>query len=253
MAESDKAETKFQKQLISAFDTAAVGGKLSSLIKDSITEVMNEQSKRISELVGTVNLLRDELKNRDRTIDDLLTRNTQMIADNAKLSTKIVELENYLRRDNLVFSGLEVNFANVASTDETPSNLVNQVISLCNTQLNCAVFDSDISTAHLLPKGNGENVRRQVIVRFTRRCVRDLVYKARTRLKDYNHVHDKKIYVNEDLSSATRSLFKDARQLFKNKLINGCWTRSGKVMVKTIRDAVVEIKKPADLEQFAPR
>lgn len=246
-------ETKFNKQLLTALDTATVGGKLAALIKDCVTEALAEQNRKIADLTGTINMLRDDLKSRDKIINDLVGRNNCLAHDNEKLTAKIMELENYQRRDNLVFSGLDVNFANVASSDdESATNIVNQIVSFCNAHLSVPVQPADISVAHLLPaRRNVDSAPRQVIVRFTRRCMRDLVYRARMKLKEFNRSHGKKIYVNEDMSPASRLIFKEARQLFKNKLIKGCWTRTGKVMLKTLQDTEVEIKKREDLEPFA--
>lgn len=104
-----------------------------------------------------------------------------------------MEFENYQRRDNLMFSGLEVNFANITSPDdESATNIINQTVSLCNTHLSAPVQPADISVAHLLPaRRNADFALRQIIVRFTRRT-HDLVYRARTKLKEFNRSHDKR-------------------------------------------------------------
>jgi hypothetical protein len=81
-----------------------------------------------------------------------MTNNAKLSSENEKLTVKITELENY-NRNNLVISGLNVNFANVANArnEESADNILDQVMALCNDNLQCTVLASNISTVHALP------------------------------------------------------------------------------------------------------
>jgi hypothetical protein len=191
------------------------------------------------------------VQNRDKTITDLLARNELLAQENAKLAAKNLDLEGHIRRDNLLFSGLNLTFANVSGPpEESADNLVQQIVTVCNDQLGCNLHASDISAAYTLPAGNNPTSQRQVLVKFIRRRDRDAVYKARTRLKTYNRDNAKKIYINEDLPSVTRSLFGKLRELFKAKRISGCWTSFGKLMAKKINGADIQVKNEMDIRNL---
>jgi hypothetical protein len=58
------------------------------------------------------------------------------------------------------------------------------------------------------------------------------------------------IYINEDLSAASRDIFAKARRLRNDKLIQACWSRNGKIIIKSLTGSEVHLKCLADLRQF---
>lgn len=140
MAETDL--TKFQNQLLVSFDTAPIGGKLAALIKDVVTAALSDQNQSIGDLTSTIIQLHDKLKTRDRSHADLMANNAKLSYENEKLTVKIAELENYNERDKLVISGLNVNFTSIANArnGESADNILDQVMALCNDNLQCTVL-----------------------------------------------------------------------------------------------------------------
>ena len=115
----------------------------------------------------------------------------------------------------------------------------------------------NISTVHELPanrndnsSNNSSNGNSDVIVRYTKRSVKDNVYFAKKALRDYNTNNTDKIYVNEDLTVHTRKIFNAARYKVKNKLLTGVWTTHYKVVVKLIDGSTEQIKTLNELNAF---
>jgi hypothetical protein len=84
-----------------------------------------------------------------------------------------------------------------------------------------------------------------VIVKFATAHVRDVVIRARRRLRESGD--GPTLYVNEDLTRRRAALAKKTRQLKKSRKIYDCWTFSGKVVVKIIDGVVKEIRSDVDI------
>ena len=89
---------------------------------------------------------------------------------------------------------------------------------------------------------------RPVIVKFATTHVRDVVIRARRRLRESGR--GPTLYVNEDLTRRRATLAKKTRELKKEKKITDCWTFNGKVLVKTIDGTVKEIRADIDLSGY---
>ena len=138
-------------------------------------------------------------------------------------------MEQLSRHENLIIAGLPASYVEVASSapantaaanstgaapksiQESSSDTVFKVITYLNKELNVQVDEHEISVAHRLP---GRGVQ-PIFVRFVRRRTTDLVYRARTALKDYNSIKPKGqgVYINEDLSPNNRSIFQVVRRM----------------------------------------
>ena len=94
-----------------------------------------------------------------------------------------------------------------------------KVIELCRNKLVIEVTPSDISTAHRIKlKSNRGSNAAPIIVRFTRRPIRDTLYQLRFQLKNRKST-DKSlhIYISEDLTDKNRKLFAAARRKLQNE------------------------------------
>lgn len=178
-------------------------------------------------------------------LKDLIAETKQLRDENASLSRQLDEanqriddLESYTRRDSLIVSGLPlVNMAEAASTStstasDSDSGLKGEHTAATESSLltlfgkmNLKLSTTDISICHRLksPKKSGPP---PVIVKFTNRKARDLVYAARTQLKSTT------VYINEDLTKRNSKIFAEARKLVKAKQIYKAWTNKGHVYIK---------------------
>lgn len=211
------------------------------LIKLTIDETVKvfrkDMQDAIDSLNASVTVLRTEVTTRDESVNKLKGENVSLTAEVNKLKKQVDDLEQYGRRDNLIISGLPLSYAEAATSHdndnlrETTEATIDKVISLCREKLDCDIHQDDISVAHRLP---ATGTQRSVIVKFTKRLVRDRIYRARTKLKDYNKrcPKDSRIFINEDLSPMSRGLFSAAWRKQGSHGIESVWTVNCHVMMR---------------------
>jgi hypothetical protein len=217
--------------------------KVEQCVQQANSTVFNEFTEKFTKKFDELNLnlitLKAEVQRKDATIGLLTTENQQLKSTVQSLMAKVEESEAYQRRENLVFTGLEVRAADRAGATPDPlatpsASLAHKITQFCNDVLNCHVVDSDISTAHLLPIKDASKLP-AVIVRSVRRSVRDEVFAARQKLKTYTTPSNNKVYINEDLTAMNRKILAALRLKARNRVIQGAWTQSGRVMAKDSR------------------
>lgn len=124
------------------------------------------------------------------------------------------KLEQYSRRENLRITGI------VEETNETEDILEAKVIELAG-DMGVELKSEDISVAHRLgkPKEGG----RPIIVRFCQRKKKNEVMRNKKKLKG----KDRKVYVNEDLTSLRAKLMKMAKE---QESVKNVATRDGSIL-----------------------
>lgn len=162
--------------------------------------------------------------------------------ENSLLKAKLDDLENQTKLDNLIIYGIDGRSKNDTSTLQSASQhdfssndkrVTQSVINLCNGRLGLSITESDISFAHGI-SGNSKDPNGPILVRFTNRSVRNLIYSARKRLKGSSNSDP--VYINEHLTRSNASLFAEARKMVKNKSITSTWTRGGLVYIRRSED-----------------
>ena len=110
---------------------------------------------------------------------------------------------------------------------------------------------TDISVSHRLGK-SAPGKTRQIIAKFSARNIRERVFSARTKLKDYNNANPDKpnVYVNEDLIQFRANLAKEARDLKRAIIIADTWNIYGKIFGKDLHNHVAQINKGSDLDKY---
>lgn len=207
----------------------AISAAVIKPLLDSIAELKIENDQKSEQIAK----LQTDLQAANVRIEALERNN------NAVQSSRIEALEQYTRRDNLLITGLPVeSAADAATSDDGQQNvtLEKSILKLFNDQLGVPVKPSDISIAHRLKKRNLQDPSPPItIVRFANRKTRDAVYSARRQLR---HVvgSQPRIFINEDLNKATASIFRQARQLIRQRVIHSAWTSSCSVFIKVSAD-----------------
>lgn len=212
-----------------------------SSIKLLIDEQFAAVKRTVDGLSATVELLRNEIKNKDVSIAQLKAENDSLKNNLADIEKTNDELQQYCRKDNLVITGVPASFAEHASVSaesngtrsvESSAETVHKVTELIRNELKCAnISEADISTAHRLPSRNGTS---PIIVRFLRRRDRDAVYRSRMELKAYNQSRaaNNRVFINEDLSPRNREIFSAAWRMKGSRTLDGVWTSNCHVLVK---------------------
>ena len=158
----------------------------------------------------------------------------EMLQDNVRaLQEQYVDLDNgqedirkYLRRDSLEIQGIPQS-----KTENT-----DQIIKEIGKLVNVSIDDCDISVSHRIPTKN-KHIPQPIIVRFSRRSVKERLIGNRNLLKNKRTTHlgfseDNKIFINDSLTPRTRDLFHAVRSYQKSFSLKSCWTRNGKVYLQ---------------------
>ena len=233
----------------------------------SETEEQTELALKLIELLNDDNVLAKlrktvypkELEDKLDTINAYIVRlHAQLDAKDGRIKcledkVRVLEensdhTEQYGRRLNLLISGLPESHDG-EDTDEKVMAVINGKLGMTPP-----VQRHHLQRSHRLGRktdGEGRPRARPIIVRFCSERLRDEVFRARTKLKNYNAEHiEMKIFINDDLTSRRAKLAYDTRQLKKTKKISDCWTAYGKVLVKTLTQVVKEVKSLDDLNNL---
>lgn len=179
---------------------------------------------KLQPLLQSVSALQEENKQMANKMNEL-----QKQLKNA--NDKVEKLEAHNRLDNLIIYGVPVaNYSEAAlvgaqsvenchTTEETVLGLINK--------LNVPLTASGISIAHRLAKTSGDRGPPRIIVRFVNRKARDAVYAARRQLRSHTEGNDRGTYINEDLTSQSAELFRNARNMVKTKHYIGAGLQVG--------------------------
>lgn len=170
---------------------------------------------------------------------------------------RINDLEQYSRMEDLLISGLEIQwtFAQAVTGDKGEKNipapilgsglssLEDQVINIFESK---SIFDSkDVAACHTFPQRNGR--KPNTIICFANRNHKMEVLRNARKLKSTG------IYVNEHLTKKNAEIARYARILRKEKKIQGTWTWNCKILIKlngSPEQAQVIVKDLKDLDQY---
>lgn len=198
---------------------------------------LNQQSEQINELfikfTKTTKVDLEEVKKSQEflsakfdglisSVNDLQAENIELRSQNDELRSRVDKLEHqattnmndleyqrqYSRRDLLEIQGMPV------VQGEDTNAIVVKIVQLIDPNMILNV--NDISISHRLP-GTGDMIP-PIIVKFTRRDVRDKIYNSKRRLYlkkasdlGMGYSQDSKLYINESLTRKMRILFKEVR------------------------------------------
>jgi len=183
-----------------------------------------------------------ELKRNTATLGE---QNKVLVTENKALSERLSTLEAYSRSDNLIIRGLpERSSAEIASPSsnqlggailqESHQSVEEAVKNLCHDFLGIDLQPGDISIAHRMRAGPKDKCR-PVIVRFTSRRTRNLIYASKKNLKVSDRSSER-IFISEHLTKEASDLFFEARAQLKAKKIFAAWTQNGQVLVRFTSD-----------------
>lgn len=160
--------------------------------------------------------------------------------ENEELRTRVDKLEHdvdaalqYIRRNCLRISGIpettiEQDPNSHNNTTHHNHEPTDEKVRKISRALEVKVDTSDIDRSHRIGKQQPGKTR-DIIVKFTSYRARNALYRARVGLKACGYPG---VFLNEDLTRMRSSLFYRARQLVKDRFLNGAWTYDGTIMVK---------------------
>ena len=207
-------------------------------------EQLEKLSKITEELRAAIFTLQNENDELKREVADSRKREESLRADlrtalhRAQVADDKADfLEQYSRNYNLRLYYVEEPSGETAGQcEETVLNLFTEKMGLRH------IRKEDIDAVHRLGENRQKNGQpRGIIVRFMSRRVRDEVILNRKKLK---RPTGKSVVVVEDLTKRNYQLFAQAKAASVTKQ---CWTRRGKIFIKTNQDKVMQIKSKGDL------
>ena len=171
-------------------------------------------------------------KNHLMAENSTLKKTIQVMDEQIKqLQKESNDMKQYSRRDCLEIQGIPYN------REESSDDIIKKVGDLMDVYLG----DNDISISHRLPLPKSYKGKRStppLIVKFTRRTVKEKFYKARTKLKGCNTMEDlgytenNRIFINECLTEQNQQLFNECLKFKKQKKLLSIWTSNGKVYLR---------------------
>ena len=158
-------------------------------------------------------------------------------------------LAEYLRRrDCLEISGVPTS----------ESYMCNQLVMAVGQAIGVQVKEEDISTSHPLPTFK-EDAPPKIIVKFTRRDMRNSFYTNRRKLIDKKASDlpdlginaESKVYISESLTRYKKELFGEVNKLRKKIRWKHIWTQNSRIYVKeSDKSTVVLIDSYEALDKF---
>lgn len=238
---SDSTSAKIPRKSPDAGLLAAIGKMLDSKLDKIMDEKLSPLIKKIEEVVTKVdnnakqiNAVDDRVKRIEnegcsecaslkRRVTDLQSQNWDQFDD-------INTLQNYSRRDNVVFSGIPV------SDSEDPFEVAIKAASLVGVDIS----RRDIVDCHRLPAPRGRPGSSSFIVKFVNRYSKNRIIegyrKAKPMADKFGGSASTKVFANEHLSPFSAMLLREARKkLFPSYQVVKC--NKGIVYVQKTRDS----------------
>ena len=188
-------------------------------LQNDIKQVLTQQNQFISE------------------ISELKKENTLKDAKITELESKVDQLEQYTRLENVIISNLPIkqsSFANtvkVGTQNESeihdPTSVKKQVVTFMKSK-GIEIEEADISACHPLGR---KTPNRDIIVRCVSRQTKEhIMYKVK---KERVLSQDEEIYISEHLTKKNMELAAIGRKLKKQQVIQHSWVRDGRIFIRT--------------------
>ena len=225
-------------------------------LQETLLSAINEHRRETSTLHKEMVKMRDELKAKDKTIQNLEAKVKVMENKIDVLSDKMDDIDREKRSNNAIIHGLDVkSFAEAIETnrstgDDTqphdPDATINRFLNFTQ-KLGAPISKSDVNTIVFMKKRNTHE-KAPILVKFNNNIAKASLFKKKKGIKDHGYEN---MFINDDLTPKNVDLIKKARGLKKKGNIENAWTRDGRVYLKKHDGSIVTIRKEDQLNQFA--
>ena len=192
---------------------------------------------------------RTDLGKTNSEVNNIKKDLTSMKERIANACYEIEELGQYFRRDCLEISGIK------ATSDCSPESIVQSVGKAIDVPVN----EQDISIAHPIPPVLQCCCSPKIIVKFTRRSVRNTFYSNRRKLAnkkardlpDLDLESDANIFISESLTPYKKKIFGNVNREKKRLKWKFIWTFNGRIFIRNNdHSPVVTFDTEEDLKRF---
>ncbi|KAI4461393.1 l1 transposable element-related [Holotrichia oblita] len=197
-----------------------------ALFKESIDELM-QNSAFIEKLSDHIFIRFD--KKLDADLKTIIQKNELLGKDNEILRTRVHDLEQYSRKNNIRIFGIPVALE---------ENLEDNMCKLINEKLKVDIRPEHIDNCHRI----GKNVdgKQPIIIKLTKYKHKEDI------LKNASITRREKIYFSEDLTQERFNLLRTCKKSFGNTNV---WSRNGVVNVRC-QSKKFKIKTLQELEEL---
>jgi hypothetical protein len=223
-------------------------------VKGAIGDNLQQTNSQVDKVDMTLASLYLDSEKHDKGLKVLRDDNQELRIKLSEFNANLDKIEQDNKRNNLIFTSVPVRMpANMIVAEsntsdplalKTTKDLTKTIIDIICHVLNVPIEEHDICDIFHVITNQTPWRKTSVLVRFTRRSVRDLVFRSRVALKGLEiNLHH--FFVNEDLSTANHLIFRVLRQKFKAKKIMALWTRNCRIYCKTTEQRIVLVKSLA--------
>lgn len=220
--------------------------RLAPLIESTLSKFREEFTTMLESLVE-----KSTTEAVSKATADMDVKIKHLEQENTNLKTRMDDMENYTRLDNLVVHGLPESTEPNSASPQSDAPARELILDLCHDRLGLNLVESDISTAHRIFSTNKDKGR-PILVRFTTRRARNLVFAARKALRSKSsHPAPAPVYINEHLTKHNANIYAHARKLVREKKIYSTWTAGGFTYIRRTpdeEDKAKQIRRMEDLD-----
>lgn len=209
---------------------------------------VNMCHENIEDLKHTIEIQTEAINRYEKKVDELLGENAMLKKQIKVLEIGLDESEQYSRTNCIDINGVP---------DKENENVLDEVKKV-GVALGINITDDMVDACHRLGKKREDGNPRGIVVKFTRRVVKEEILQKRRVKRNLNttHIGEKNspgevIYINESLTKVRRELHKEVRALKKKKGFSFVWVRNGKILVRPTEGArVIAVTTMEDLEKL---
>ncbi len=232
-----------------------IASEVQKLMKDALADTkrqVNEFQSKISQLEEQntklkasidIEELRSENKKLRRNVEKL---QFQLHQKDVKLKELVVKLDCIEQKDYR-------NEVQMVGLDESTSEEedMKKVIKVAKEKMGVKLKRADVKGVTRLGRKSSEKITpRDLVVTFKDNTTREVFYDNRKKLV-VSKAPQHNIYVNDRLTNYRKSLFYEARKLYKGRRLYAVWTQKGNVLVRRTEDGPVkQINKFEDLKTW---
>lgn len=193
-------------------------------------------------------------------IQSLQTANKEKEERIVGLETRVSELEQYTRKDDIIITGLQTRHESYARAtggfDDTKGDgasqnerevLETRVLDFLKEKA-IPIESHEVSACHTLGRGRQDG-KPVILMRLISRKAKDAILKNAKNLKGTG------VYINEHLTKQNADIAKNARFLKKQNRIQNTWTRNCKIFIKTLGAPevarVICIRNKSELQRYS--
>lgn len=228
-------ESAFKEQLETAVN------EVKAEVRKTLHDEGLEEHAKLCESVKFLSAQYDSMRVKQ---DALIAENKALRAHNESLETRLAELDQYSRQNNIEIKGVP----------STKGEDCTAILKCMGDAIGCTVTPADIDTVHRVPTKSAES---NIIARFCSRDKKnDFIRKARkARLRTSNigfsESSDKAVYTNDHLTAGNKKLFSRALALKKEHQWKFLWTENCRILARKSEDSrVCRINTASDLSVF---